>query len=729
MLVVGVLLTACSGKSSATIPQGAAEATLERPNDAESALLAGLHGMVEVKTADGQWTVAQAGQTLQSGQQIRTLSLSNATMTFSDNGRIYLGANTEIALDMLETSDSGARNVQLTQASGESRHELAESDNLESRYDVNTPAGSGSAVDAKFTVITLPNQLSQFWVDEGVVFVTNANSAIPVVAGQTSMSLVGQPPTEPAFRVSGEGQVLQIRIASNETSPVGQIGAANENTPPNAPLAQGNQNDKITLCHATGSATNPYVEITVAAAGVANGHARHAGDIIPAPAEGCPTSLPPTPLTIWNIGGQIFHTTASTIILGNPQPGDWVRFEGYQQADGVLFANLIVLISHTYENQFEFIGQVENIDATTWTVSGRVVQVNEMTTIATGLVVGNYVQVTGSITADGRFWATSVSRMAITDAHFRFVGILTNINGNVWTISGIKVAVNENTVLNGEFVVGHPVSVIGIIEEDGTWLALSIDLVTMEGYRFDFIGPVQSMNPWVVSGIGFDTAEWTEIDTGIDVGNRARVTGVVSADGIWVAERIERLDTEQLTRFNFFGPVISINPWNVRGVLLTVDERTTIKREITLGEMVKVTGWILTDGSWLATEIKHTGLHLGQGCFLISSVVQSMNDGQIVLINGQTIALSDDLELVGDLREGSLVRYQLCVDAAGVSKIWRISVVSQDQLPTTDGSGGKVIICHAPPGNPNNRHTIEVGQSAVSAHLGHGDTLGACPNE
>src|SRR5262245_46096013 len=38
----------------------------------------------------------------------------------------------------------------------------------------------------------------------------------------------------------------------------------------------------------------------------------------------------------------------------------------------------------------------------------------------------------------------------------------------------------------------------------------------------------------------------------------------------------------------------------------------------------------------------------------------------------------------------------------------------------------KVVICHVPPGNPQNRQTITVGASAVSAHLAHGDTLGEC---
>jgi EGF-like domain/Dictyostelium (slime mold) repeat len=42
------------------------------------------------------------------------------------------------------------------------------------------------------------------------------------------------------------------------------------------------------------------------------------------------------------------------------------------------------------------------------------------------------------------------------------------------------------------------------------------------------------------------------------------------------------------------------------------------------------------------------------------------------------------------------------------------------------GKPPKVDVCHIPPGNPDNFHTITVSQNAVSAHLGHGDILGAC---
>ena len=40
----------------------------------------------------------------------------------------------------------------------------------------------------------------------------------------------------------------------------------------------------------------------------------------------------------------------------------------------------------------------------------------------------------------------------------------------------------------------------------------------------------------------------------------------------------------------------------------------------------------------------------------------------------------------------------------------------------------KVIVCHYPPENPSNKHSLEIGESALQAHLAHGDTVGACPS-
>jgi len=38
----------------------------------------------------------------------------------------------------------------------------------------------------------------------------------------------------------------------------------------------------------------------------------------------------------------------------------------------------------------------------------------------------------------------------------------------------------------------------------------------------------------------------------------------------------------------------------------------------------------------------------------------------------------------------------------------------------------KVVICHIPPGNPENEHSIRISYNAVHAHLAHGDRLDSC---
>ena len=47
-------------------------------------------------------------------------------------------------------------------------------------------------------------------------------------------------------------------------------------------------------------------------------------------------------------------------------------------------------------------------------------------------------------------------------------------------------------------------------------------------------------------------------------------------------------------------------------------------------------------------------------------------------------------------------------------------------LPAFAKPAGKVEICHIPPGNPANAHTIKVSGNAIKAHLKHGDYLGPC---
>lgn len=55
------------------------------------------------------------------------------------------------------------------------------------------------------------------------------------------------------------------------------------------------------------------------------------------------------------------------------------------------------------------------------------------------------------------------------------------------------------------------------------------------------------------------------------------------------------------------------------------------------------------------------------------------------------------------------------------------ALLSIGAAPAAAGSDdGKITICHVPPGNPANAHTIEISVNALPAHLAHGDTVGPC---
>lgn len=86
----------------------------------------------------------------------------------------------------------------------------------------------------------------------------------------------------------------------------------------------GNNAGKLTVCHATGSATNPYTEITIDFNGL-RGHGNHTGDLIPAPQSGCPSVTPTQAITATitvtatssGTGTPVVTTTPAATVSGN----------------------------------------------------------------------------------------------------------------------------------------------------------------------------------------------------------------------------------------------------------------------------------------------------------------------------------------------------------------------------------------------------------------------------
>ncbi len=621
------------------------------PLPPQNAMLTAAQGLVEVQTAGGAWSAASVDQVLSAGQRVRTAALSGVQILFYDGSKARLGPSSELSLDNLgQDPADGSRIVEMTQWVGESDHDVVPAADTRALYQVNTPAGTGQARGTSFQVIVTPALLVRFSVDSGAVAVTHLDITVIVIAGQLTMLHVDQPPSEPVFRVSGEGQVEEI-------------GAR------------------------------------------------------------------------WKIAGQVFATDADTIIVGNPQVGDWVSVDGHLAPDGTRVADRIVLLRRSPLNHFAISGYVESITGTIWVIAGKTISVTGETEVQPGIQVGDLGRAEGRVLPDGTLLAQEIHRIAEGPGlPFYLVGIVQQMADPTWSISGISITVNADTSVADGLKVGDMVAVQGQILKDGTWLARSITRLPAREGRFEFSGHVESIDPWVVAGIAFETEDWTEIQGDIQVGDLVRVEGRVVSDGTWVATEIKPLEDESL-RLEFAGQVQSIDPWIVSGIALSVTSKTEIGAGIQVGTWVKVEARMLPDGTWLATEIKSLDLPLGLGCVQFAAIVLRVTPEQVVLIDGTTLSLAG-VHVEGRIKPNSVILVLACVDANGQMTLVTIIVVHQLQpivtpvptvqlgTPTPEPDRGTVTICHKP--GTKAEQTKIVPRSALPGHLGHGDTLGPC---
>lgn len=90
----------------------------------------------------------------------------------------------------------------------------------------------------------------------------------------------------------------------------------------------------------------------------------------------------------------------------------------------------------------------------------------------------------------------------------------------------------------------------------------------------------------------------------------------------------------------------------------------------------------------------------------------------------QILVLQFDDFVVGQVNNSERI-YETSKDSVIIAKIPKSSVQSQTQSQVEQ----KVVICHSPPGYPENKQTIEVGISALQAHIDHGDKIGPCEGD
>ncbi len=331
----------------------------------------------------------------------------------------------------------------------------------------------------------------------------------------------------------------------------------------------------------------------------------------------------------------------------------------------------------------------------------------------------------------------------------RWILILCYLGALVLTISCMGTAVGTTNVDDVTLRIDD--NVIQVKDENGDWSPVAGPAT------FELVGELESTDPWTVAGMTLETNDMTQIEEGLQVGDLVRVRGTVLEDETWVAYSIEKAEGQTDPIIILIGVVNSVDPWVVNGIGLNVTDGTDIQGEITPGMLVRVAILLLPDGTWEILNIAPLGESTEvSGCATVVATVVSVGGDEIQFLgwpvavkfgsdiqtdnrsdkndDGQAgeednddeneIENGDDTEIVGT---GDVVVAVVCISDDGSMIIVQIILLDADEEgePPTGTEGGKVLVCHKP--DKKGGHTLSLPQSAVPAHLGHGDKLGACP--
>jgi hypothetical protein len=315
------------------------------------------------------------------------------------------------------------------------------------------------------------------------------------------------------------------------------------------------------------------------------------------------------------------------------------------------------------------------------------------------------------------------SATPIAGDEVKLTGTVVSISADFWMIGENKVVVDALTVIEHKPVVGDSVKVEAILQADGSYLALEIDLVKLpdstpdpsktphptktpdpsktpggdHSHEFEYSGLVISISPesWVIGEFTFKVDANTKIEHLPVVGDKVKVEAILQADQTYLAKEIDLVGKPEVTKtpginkeLEITGTVESItgDVWVVKGTTFTVDAKTEIEHPVVVGDMVKVEAILQADQTYLAKEIdlvhpKETSEpsktpKAGKEV-KISGKVESIGADSWV-INGQTVLVNAKTEIDKNVIVGDEVKVEAILQADNTYLAKEIEKVGQD---------------------------------------------------
>lgn len=535
-----------------------------------------MRGLVERREQDGSWTKISPKAIIMPGTHLRTAELSSALLSLEGGNQLRMGPGTEIMLDQMDKSLRGVLITRIIQWQGKTDHQIRSSKHPSSLYEVRIPGGTLTAHGTDFTVEVDANQQTRVVVTQGTVNVSGGGSTVSVPAGKITTLTATTAPTTPAFLAQGEGVFKVIEEAISIAGQPVLFEPAFQLT--NMP----HDGDMVTFQgqrRPDGTVQVDRLE-TLVTRQQANSF-RLTGSV---------EAFADTALVA---ADMVIQTNANTQFLDTIPTGKGVTIEGFVQTDGMPTA------ARVYESgsgqPLQFTGIVESIDtdAGIWIITGIAISISRNTSIAQGIALGDMVEVQGWF-QDGDWLAGSIRPATHNDHYFDITGTVKNIDP--WIINDIRLEVRTWTRIDSTIKNGDQVRIRGTILADGSWVATTIEKVQEipdEQVTLEFIGTINSTEPWVISGISLVVDATTQIEGMLVTGTLVKVHATRLTDGNWHADSIVEIVPPGIGCVTYASIVII-----KEGQLITLQDGSTID----LNEVERVEGDVEVDNVILVVK-------------------------------------------------------------------------------------------------------------------------------
>jgi len=249
----------------------------------------------------------------------------------------------------------------------------------------------------------------------------------------------------------------------------------------------------------------------------------------------------------WRIGDRILRVDSDSPLKGSAQVGKFATVIARVDDQDVLHAEGISLEppSGLTGYAIEFRCLIQEVNWRYWVVCNRVVLITENTSIQGRPEIGALAEVKGT-RLTGNAVLARIIKVAVPEAfaEVEFEGAIESLAQDAWVVSGNTVTISPVTEISGVPEIGLQAEVKGVLQPDGSVLAIQITVKDLElSAQINLEGLVEQIEDdwWVVAGTKVFIDGNTFIDDGrapAEVGMWAQIRALRRQDQSLLALRI-----------------------------------------------------------------------------------------------------------------------------------------------------------------------------------------------